>query len=70
VYVVNSGREKRAGKFMDKMSSFFSSCEQGDRVGTNINIRDNNDNGDEENLLGLFFDAKVVDHHASKIVVI
>jgi hypothetical protein len=39
VYVVHSGREKRAGKFMDKMSSFFSSCEQGDRVGTNINIR-------------------------------
>ena len=29
MYVVNSGREKREGKFMDKMSSFFSSCEQG-----------------------------------------
>jgi len=35
-----------------------------------ISTSDNNDNGDEENLLGLFFDAKVVDHHASKIVVI
>jgi hypothetical protein len=69
VYVVHSGREKRAGKFMDKMSSFFSSCEQGDRE-EQISTSDNNDNGDEENLLGLFFDAKVVDHHASKIVVI
>ena len=29
MHVVNSEREKRAGKFMDKMSSFFSSCEQG-----------------------------------------
>ena len=54
---------------MDKMSSFFSSCEQGNRE-EQISTSDNNDNGDEENLLGLFFDAKVVDHHASKIVVI
>ena len=34
-----------------------------------ISTSDNNDNGDEENLLGLFFDA-VVYHHASKTGVI